>query len=49
VASNAYGWYCTSPSAPVDVTAACDTLYHVSDAVARFAVFASPYFWQCWN
>jgi hypothetical protein len=49
VASNAYGWYCTSPSAPVDTTAACDTLYHVSDAVSRFAVFASPYSWQCWD
>jgi hypothetical protein len=49
VASNAYGWYCTSPSAPVDTTAACDTLYHVTDAVSRFAVFASPYSWQCWD
>jgi hypothetical protein len=49
VANNADGWYCTSPSAPVDTTAACDILYHVSNAVSRFAVFASPYFWQCWN
>ena len=49
VASNAYGWYCTSPSAPVDTTAACDTLYNVRTAVSRFAVFADPYSWQCWN
>jgi len=49
VANNADGWYCTSPWAPVETTAACDTLYHVSNAVSRFAVFASPYFWQCWN
>jgi hypothetical protein len=47
VANNAYGWYCTSPSAPVDTTAACNFLYHVNDAVSRFAVFASPYSWQC--
>src|SRR5690349_13278845 len=49
VASNAYGWLCTSPAAAVDTTAACDLLYHVTDAVSRFAVFSSPYFWQCWN
>jgi hypothetical protein len=49
VASNAYGWYCTSPSAPINTTTACDTVYHVSNAVSRFAVFASPYSWQCWN
>jgi hypothetical protein len=49
IASNAYGWYCTAPSAPVDTTAACDTLYHVSNAVARFTVFANPSSWQCWN
>lgn len=49
VAQNAYGWYCTSPSAPVDTTAACDLLYHVNDAISRFAAFSSPYFWQCWN
>ena len=49
VASNAYGWQCTSPAAAVDTTAACNFLYHVSDAVSRFAVFASPYSWQCWN
>ncbi len=49
VANNAYGWQCTSPAAAVDTTAACDLLYHVTDAVSRFAVFSSPYFWQCWN
>ena len=49
VASNAYGWYCTSPSAPVDTTAACNLVYHVSGAISRFAVFASPYSWQCWT
>ena len=49
VANNAYGWQCTSPAAAVDTTAACDFQYHVSDAVSRFAVFASPYSWQCWN
>jgi hypothetical protein len=49
VASNAYGWQCTAPAAAVDTTAACNFLYHVSDAVSRFAVFSSPYSWQCWN
>ena len=49
VANNAYGWQCTSPATAVDTTAACDLLYHVTDAVSRFAVFSSPYFWQCWN
>ena len=43
VASNAYGWQCTSPAAAVDTTAACNLLYHVTDAVSRFAVFSSPY------
>ena len=49
VANNAYGWQCTSPAAAVDTTAACNFQYHVSDAVSRFAVFASPDSWQCWN
>jgi hypothetical protein len=49
VADNAYGWYCTSPSAPIDTTAACDAFYHVNDAVSRFAVFADPYSWPCRN
>jgi len=49
VANNAYGWQCTSPAAAVDTTAACNFQYHVSNAVSRFAVFASPYSWQCWN
>ena len=49
VANNAYGWQCTSPAAAVDTTAACNLLYHVTDAVSRFAVFTSPYYWQCWN
>ena len=49
VASNAYGRQCTSPAAAVDTTAACNFQYHVSDAVSRFAVFASPYSWGCWN
>ena len=49
VANNAYGWQCTSPTAAVDTTAACNLLYHVTDAVSRFAVFSSPYYWQCWN
>jgi hypothetical protein len=49
VANNAYGWYCTAPSAPVDTTAACDALYHVGNAVSRFTVFANPSSWQCWN
>jgi hypothetical protein len=49
VADNAYGWDCTSPLAPVNTTVACDTVYHVSDAVSRFAVFADPYSWQCWD
>ena len=38
VANNAYGWQCTSPAAAVDTTAACDLLYHVTDAVSRFAI-----------
>jgi hypothetical protein len=49
VANNAYGWYCTEPSAPVDTTAACDALYHVSGAVSRFTLFANPNSWQCWG
>jgi hypothetical protein len=49
VADDAYGWDCTSPLAPVNTTVACDTVYHVSDAVSRFAVFADPYSWQCWD
>jgi hypothetical protein len=49
VANNAYGWQCTSPAAAVDTTAACNLLYHVTDAVSRFALFTSPYYWQCWN
>jgi len=49
VAANAYGWDCTSPLAAVNTTAACDVVYGVSDAVSRFAVFADPYSWQCWN
>jgi hypothetical protein len=49
VADNAYGWQCTASPAAIDTNAACDTVYRVSDAVSRFAVFASPYFWQCWN
>ena len=48
VAYDAYGWYCTSALAPVNTNVACDTLYHVSDAVSRFAFFADPYSWQCW-
>jgi hypothetical protein len=49
VADDAYGWECTGSSAPVDTTAGCDTVYHVSDAISRFAVFADPYSWQCWD
>ena len=49
VASNAYGWQCTSSAAAVDTTAACDLLDHVTDALSRFAVFSSPYYWQCWD
>ena len=49
VADNAYGWRCTSSAAAIDTNAACDANYNVSDAVSRFAVFADPYSWQCWN
>jgi len=49
VANNAYGWYCTSPSAPVDTNVACDTLYHVSGAVSRFTLYTNPSSWQCWG
>jgi hypothetical protein len=49
VADNASGWYCTSPSAPVDTNAACDTLYHVSGAVSRFTLYTNPNSWQCWG
>jgi hypothetical protein len=41
---DAYGWYCTSPSAPVNTAAARRVVYHVSDVLARFA---DPYSWQC--
>jgi len=49
VANNAYGWYCTSPSAPIDTNAACNTLYHVSGAVSRFTLYTNPNSWQCWG
>jgi hypothetical protein len=49
VANNAYGWYCTSPSAPIDTNAACNTLYHVSGAVSRFTLYTNPSSWQCWG
>jgi hypothetical protein len=49
VADNASGWYCTSPSVPVDTNAACDTLYHVSGAVSRFTLYTNPTSWQCWG
>lgn len=45
--TNADGWYCGSQ--PVDFQAACQLMYHSSDAIARFAVFADPYSWQCWD
>lgn len=48
VANDAYGWYCTEPSSPVDTNAACDALYHVSGAVSRFTLFTNPDSWQCW-
>jgi hypothetical protein len=46
-ASNADGWYCGGE--PVDFQAGCQLIYHSSDAIARFAVFADPYSWQCWD
>jgi hypothetical protein len=49
VANDAYGWYCTEPSSPVDTNAACDALYHVSGAVSRFTLFTNPDSWQCWG
>src|SRR5262249_23757511 len=49
VANNAYGWQCTSPAAAGDTTAACDLLYHLTDAAPRSPAFSSPYSWQCWN
>ena len=49
VANNAYGWYCTSPSAPIDTNAACSTLYHVSGAISRFTLYTNPNSWQCWG
>jgi hypothetical protein len=49
VADNATGWYCSAPSAPVDTTAACNALYHVSGAVSRFTLFTNPSSWQCWH
>jgi hypothetical protein len=45
--SNADGWYCGAQ--PVDFQAGCQLMYHSSDAIARFAVFADPYSWQCWD
>jgi len=45
--SNADGWYCGAQ--PADFQAGCQLLYHSSDAIARFAVFADPYSWQCWD
>jgi hypothetical protein len=48
-ASNAYGWYCDGKPVYADFQAGCQLLYHSSDAIARFAVFADPYSWQCWH
>jgi hypothetical protein len=47
-AGNAYGWTCTNAGA-VNPDAACQFIYHRNDAFARFAVFANPYSWQCWD
>ena len=58
VASNAYGWRCTlNPSLVIKTVNVCAWTYHlstsqvvdVSGAISRFAVFASPYSWQCWT
>jgi hypothetical protein len=47
-ADNAYGWSCTD-QATINTTAACQLVYHNSNAFARFAVFGDPYSWQCWD
>jgi hypothetical protein len=47
-AANAYGWICTGAGA-INPDAACQFVYHRSTAFARFAVFADPYSWQCWD
>jgi hypothetical protein len=44
---NAYGWYCDGQ--PVDFQAGCQFTYSNDVVVARFAVFADPYSWQCWH
>jgi hypothetical protein len=46
-AYNAYGWSCTA-APTIDTLAACQLVFHNSNAFARFAVFADPYSWQCW-
>jgi hypothetical protein len=46
-AYNAYGWSCTG-APTIDTLAACQLVFHNSNAFARFAVFADPYSWQCW-
>lgn len=45
--ANAYGWTCGKTG--IDTNAACQLVYHNSNSFARFAVFANPYSWQCWD
>jgi len=47
-ARNAYGWSCAGQAA-IDTNAACQLVFHNGNAFSRFAVFADPYSWQCWN
>jgi hypothetical protein len=47
-AGNAYGWTCTGVGA-INPDVACQFVYHRNTAFARFAVFADPYSWQCWD
>jgi hypothetical protein len=47
-ARNADGWSCTGQG-PVDTNAACQLVFHNGNAFSRFAVFADPYSWQCWD
>jgi hypothetical protein len=46
-ARNAYGWTCGN--AGIDTNAACQLVFHNGNAFSRFAVFADPYSWQCWD
>jgi hypothetical protein len=47
-AQDAGGWSCAD-EATINTVAACQFMYHNSNAFSRFAAWADPYSWQCWD